>query len=996
MAKRILLLQLLLLSSFSMAQPGELIPIFQQTYSAYPAVPRGVLEAVSYTQTRMTYLDASIQESCTGLPRARGYMGMIPDGEQYFNDNLQLVAALSGLPAESLLNDPYQEIMGYAAAYTAIAIEKLEQSGQPANSAPVIRDVLLELTFIPDSGIVNDFARNSELYEIFTFLNNPVFQQRFGFPAYHFNLSQLFGSANYAVLSASRVGFGENGITTETGFSYTPSSTVKSTEYGPAIFNPAATCNISSRNGTAISAITIHTIQGTYAGAISWAQNCNSSVSYHYVVRSSDGQITQMVLEADKAWHVGSENPYTIGYEHEGYVTQSQWYTEALYTASAALSRDIVNSGYGIPALRTYYGASSAGTQTLGNCTKIKGHQHFAGQSHTDPGIYWNWEKYYRLINNAPAITNITAASGNLYDSGGAAGNYADDERRIWIIEPAGASSVSMTFSQFSVESGYDRLFIYDGNSIDANLIGVYTGTTSPGTINASGPALTLEFRSDCATPGTGWAAAYTSTALDAIPPSTIVGALNDYQTEDFTVHFNDSDIGAGVARQYALISDRTNAAADWHGNANFGYLDESFGLEATSWTEQTGNWVLNNQAYELNDATQTNSNTSVFLVQDSLSEYLYHWTQTITTAGTNQRAGAHFFCDNTALPNRGNSYFIYLREGTNVAQIYEVVADNWTLQAEDTVVIEENTAYDVKVTYDPENGLIRVYVDNAFIVEWTDPAPLKTGNGFSLRSGSCGVRYDNIGVYKSRYNELDVTIGAGAIARYQSDNGADAAKVSSFIIDYTDNWSAMDEAGYRIDWTIPVAVSLTDGVFGPDIDTIFDPVISAGWEFTDDHSGLDHYSYAIGTSAAAQDVLAWTNAGSVESINYVLQNPVIGQLYFVHVRAENGAGMICEAVSDGQRLLEEPSSTAGLNNLSSLEFLMYPQPADGFVTISGNWESAEITLVDGAGRLVRKITVSGQQADVRLENLPEGVYHVIVQTDSGIVSKKLVVLHGS
>ena len=63
-----------------------------------------------------------------------------------------------------------------------------------------------------------------------------------------------------------------------------------------------------------------------------------------------------MVLEQDKAWHVGSENPYTIGYEHEGYVTQPQWYTEAMYIASADLSRDIVNPGYGIPAVRTYYG----------------------------------------------------------------------------------------------------------------------------------------------------------------------------------------------------------------------------------------------------------------------------------------------------------------------------------------------------------------------------------------------------------------------------------------------------------------------------------------------------------------------------------------------------------------------------------------------------------------------------------------------------------------
>ena len=66
------------------------------------------------------------------------------------------------------------------------------------------------------------------------------------------------------------------------------------------------------------------------------------------MVRSSDGQVTQMVLEAKKAWHVASENPYTIGYEHEGYVSNAAWYTQALYVGSANLSKDIINSSYGI------------------------------------------------------------------------------------------------------------------------------------------------------------------------------------------------------------------------------------------------------------------------------------------------------------------------------------------------------------------------------------------------------------------------------------------------------------------------------------------------------------------------------------------------------------------------------------------------------------------------------------------------------------------------
>lgn len=991
MLSRILVGLLLCIPVSFFAQSSSFQTYCDAAYAANPEVPKGLLEAVSFVQTRMTRLDASVQESCTGMPRAWGYMGLIADGEGYFNNNLSLVSTKSGIPVSTILADPAMEINAYAAAYEQISNENAGIVHSKTNPA-FIKNMLLQLSFIPDSGAVNDFARNSEVYEVFKFLNNPEYQAQYGFPNYNFDLRDLFGSANFNVLSSSKVVFTETAISTPGGITYQPTvSVVKSTQYGPAIFNPAATCNFSSRNGIAVSAITIHTIQGTYAGAISWAQNCSSSVSYHYVIRSSDGQITQMVLEEDKAWHVGSENPYTVGYEHEGYVTQPQWYTEAMYTASADLSRDIVNSGYGIPAVRTYYGASSSVTQTLGGCTKIKGHQHYPNQSHTDPGINWNWEKYYRLINNNPTVTTLTAGSGSSYDSGGAAGSYADDERLIWVIEPANVSAVSLNFTQFSVEQDYDKLFIYDGNSIDANLIGVYTGTTSPGTINASGGALTLEFRSDCGTVGTGWAANWTSTGLDTEPPSSVVEAIPTYQTANYTVHFTDSDIGAGVAKQYARVSDKVTAIDDWHGNTDYGYLDESFDLEATAWSEVTGDWNQANQSYEMTDITQTNSNAAIPVMQDSLHEYLYHWKQTITSAGVNQRAGAHFFSDNTSLPNRGNSYFVYLREGTNVAQIYEVINDIWTLQAEDTVVVAENITYDLKVSYDPEGGSIQVYVDNAFVVEWIDPNPLKTANGFSLRSGGCGVRYDEVSIYQSRYNQLDLSIGVDSMIRYQSDNGATAAKVATLLVDYLGNWSSVADEEYRIDWTSPELVSLNDGISGADIDTIYVPVISANWNFADLHSGINHYSFAIGTSAAAQDILPWTNAGMVNSINHVLQNPVLGTTYFVQVRAENEAGLLSEFVSDEQILLEEPPSTAGLSE-KELHVSIYPQPAGDLLHVVGNWNTATVQLVDLSGRLVSTTPVSGKEGSILLHGISAGYYQLMITSDAGTYSQRILI----
>lgn len=469
-------------------------------------VPQGLLEAVAWTNTHMIHLSDN-QESCSGIPQAYGIMGLHDDGKDYFVENGSIVAKMSGISVEEQKASPLSQISAYASAFNQLMIDN---GATIANDPIVIRKTLFQLSEIPDSGIVNLLAKDMQVYSILNFMRSSEKGQLYGFFPQHFDLEQVFGTSNYGVLSSSKIEFTSLGIKGDKGISYIPNET-KSTEYGPAIWDPAASCNYSSRNGTAISAITIHTIQGTYAGAISWAQNCASSVSYHYVIRSSDGQVTQMVLEEDKAWHVGSENPYTIGYEHEGYVDDPTWYTEEMYNSSADLSRDVVNSGYGIPPLRTYYGAASAVPQTLGGCTKIKGHQHFPNATHTDPGINWDWEKYYQLINNTPVYSVLSNPSNSFYDTGGLIGDYQDDEREFWLFQPPNAMSISIDFTAFDLEIGYDNMFIYDGDSLNDPLIGSYTGTNGPGLVTSTGGSLLVEFRSDCGTVDSGWEANYAS-----------------------------------------------------------------------------------------------------------------------------------------------------------------------------------------------------------------------------------------------------------------------------------------------------------------------------------------------------------------------------------------------------------------------------------------------------------------------------------------------------
>ncbi len=148
----------------------------------------------------------------------------------------------------------------------------------------------------------------------------------------------------------------------------------------------------------AIDTIVIHTTEGSYAGTIAWFRSASNpySTSAHYVIRSSDGQVTQMVHEEDTAYHARSANGRAIGIEHEAIMRQARWFTAEMYAASAALVADIC-ARRGIPADRAH----------------IVGHAELAGNTHTDPGAHWDWTYYMTLVTSGQSLAPPTDAVDN-------------------------------------------------------------------------------------------------------------------------------------------------------------------------------------------------------------------------------------------------------------------------------------------------------------------------------------------------------------------------------------------------------------------------------------------------------------------------------------------------------------------------------------------------------------------------------------------------------
>ena len=115
----------------------------------------------------------------------------------------------------------------------------------------------------------------------------------------------------------------------------------------------------------------------------------------------------------------------------------------------------------------------------------------------------------------APVITctgntTLSAATGT-FDDGSGPANYANNLNCSWLIQPTGASTITLNFTQFNVDPTIDRVAIYDGNSFTSPLIGTYTGTTIPTNINSTGSSMYVEFTTDAAITSSGWSANYTS-----------------------------------------------------------------------------------------------------------------------------------------------------------------------------------------------------------------------------------------------------------------------------------------------------------------------------------------------------------------------------------------------------------------------------------------------------------------------------------------------------
>jgi Zn-dependent metalloprotease len=233
------------------------------------------------------------------------------------------------------------------------------------------------------------------------------------------------------------------------------------------------------------------TYNGTY-----WADPTNTSVNnggvhtnsgvqnYWFYLLANGGSGTNDIGNAFNVAGVGIDNATAIAYRNLSvYLNTNSDYADAV-TGSLQAAQDLFgNSSAQVTAVQNAWYAVGLGTGSGGGS-----------------GIAF-----------CSGNTVLTASS-DVFSDGSGSADYQDNADCSWLIQPTGASQVTLTFTNFNTELNYDSVKVYDGVNANAALLLEWTGSsTPPSAITSTTGAMFIRFTSDGSQTDAGWEASYTS-----------------------------------------------------------------------------------------------------------------------------------------------------------------------------------------------------------------------------------------------------------------------------------------------------------------------------------------------------------------------------------------------------------------------------------------------------------------------------------------------------
>lgn len=244
------------------------------------------------------------------------------------------------------------------------------------------------------------------------------------------------------------------------------------------------------------------------------------------------------------------------------------------------------------------------------------------------------------------------------------------------------------------------------------------------------------------------------------------------------------------------------------------------------------------------------------------------------------------------------NSYAKLHCANTSISGSVNTLTVNWSVTLKSTFIGTKNTY--LRVT-DDANATAAWTQKGTWIIQSDTTAPTGTIiiNNDAAFTDSLNVSLtlsaeDNIGgsgLSQMQFSNDNVTWStpeAYATSKAWTLTSGDGTK--TVYVKYNDaarNWSGAFSDTIVLDMSPPSTPVVTDeGATTVNLTQIY-----ASWSSSDPETGIVDYEYTIGTTPGGTDVVAPISLGNITSYNKTGLNLVVGQIYYVSVRAKNGVG---------------------------------------------------------------------------------------------------------
>ncbi len=383
-------------------------------------VPADVLRGIAFAETRWSQLKWAPGDtaSCMGMPHPYGIMSLWDN--DFFGHSLREAAALIGKDPQVLKDDPYQNIRGAAALLRKLYDENPLPDSTTVNDIESWRNAIAAYSHLP----LRDYAQHHAL-DIYSEMSQGYHKYGIEWNARPVKLEPI----------REAVGKIEQEEEAKRAAKLQKTGEVQAQPDYPGAKWAQAYPGHWYTTGYPKDFVVIHDMEGYYLSTITYFQQSGTQASIFYCVNGlqngSDshghyennpgdapaGEITQMVEEKYWAWHVLCWNKYMFGIEHEGFVNDPAWYSDAMYKASAKLTSYLCDK-YGIPKDRDHIIGHDEHlnadwvnwiNNTYDPQLQAKGIPPIdptcsGSQTHTDPGQYWNWTYYMSLVTGEDSI----------------------------------------------------------------------------------------------------------------------------------------------------------------------------------------------------------------------------------------------------------------------------------------------------------------------------------------------------------------------------------------------------------------------------------------------------------------------------------------------------------------------------------------------------------------------------------------------------------------